>query len=413
MADIINEGDSKLEVVDSSTDSLAKIIAEVNGELRIEQTATNLRFYNPNDQIETGNATDDQNGAASTFNGFQVENGVLQIQSGDGSSVPESNLYIDGKSIISDKTLAIGTTGQKELHFGTNGTKWVKITEGGLLDFSKMSIGGSQGTAGQFIRNAGNGTIEWATIDSNNAFGTISIGATDLDAGSVGDSLTITAGDNITLTPDSGTNTITIAATQPNIFGTISVSGQSDITIDQASDTLNFAAGTGISITTDATTDTITITNTGTSSGTTEDVFKNIAVADQPTISADSSTDTLTFVAGTGMSITTDNASDTITFKNNGTRLLSKLGYFSFTYDDGTTDEMPLRNFFINKTYSGGVNGGGTSVGMATRAIRMLESDSSTYSFMVMPANSAGDSLTFTFTQSDGTLLTKDVTMAA
>jgi len=413
MADIINEGDSKLEVVDSSTDSLAKIIAEINGELRIEQTATNLRFYNPNDQMETGDATDDQNGAASSFNGFQVENGVLQIQSGDGSSVPESNLYIDGKSIISDKTLAIGTTGQKELHFGTNGTKWVKITEGGHLDFGKMSIGGSQGTAGQFIRNAGNGTIEWATIDSNNAFGTISIGATDLDAGSVGDSFTITAGDNITLTPDSSTNTLTIAASQPNVFSTISVSGQDDITLDQASDTLNFAGGTGISITTDATTDTITITNTGTSSGSTEDVFKNIAVADQPTISADSSTDTLTFIEGSGIKITTDDSSDSVTFKNDATRLLSKLGYFSFTYDDGTTDEMPLRNFFINKTYSGGVNGGGTSVGMATRAIRMLESDSSTYSFMVMPANSAGDSLTFTFTQSDGTLLTKDVTMAA
>ena len=413
MADIINEGDSKLEVVDSSTDSLAKIIAEINGELRIEQTATNLRFYNPNDQMETGDATDDQNGAASSFNGFQVENGVLQIQSGDGSSVPESNLYIDGKSIISDKTLAIGTTGQKELHFGTNGTKWVKITEGGLLDFAKMSIGGSQGTAGQFIRNAGNGTIEWASIDSNNAFGTISIGATDLDAGSVGDSFTITAGDNITLTPDSGTNTLTIAASQPNVFSTISVSGQDDITLDQASDTLNFAGGTGISITTDATTDTITITNTGTSSGSTEDVFKNIAVADQPTISADSSTDTLTFIEGSGIKITTDDSSDSVTFKNDATRLLSKLGYFNFTYDDGTTDEMPLRNFFINKTFSGGVNGGGTSVGMATRAIRMLESDSSTYSFMVMPANSAGDSLTFTFTQSDGTLLTKDVTMAA
>lgn len=413
MADIINEGDSKLEVVDSSTDLLAKIIAEVNGELRIEQTATNLRFYNPNDQIETGNATDDQNGAASTFNGLQVADGVLQIQSGDGSTIPQSNLYIDGKSIISDKTLSIGTTGQKELHFGTNGTKWVKITEGGFLDFAKMTINGSQGTAGQYIKNAGNGTIEWATIDSNNAFGTISIGATDLDAGSVGDSFTISAGDNITLTPNSSTNTLTIAATQPNVFGTISVSGQSDITIDQASDTLNFAAGTGISITTDATTDTITITNTGTSSGSTEDVFKNIAVADQPTISADSSTDTLTFVAGTGMSITTDNASDTVTFTNDQSRLLSPLGYLSWTNDAGATDKVPLKNFFINKTYSGGVNGGGTSVGMATRAIRMLESDGSTYNFIIMPANSSGDSLVFTFTQSDGTQLTKDITMAA
>ena len=412
MADLINEGNSKIEVVDNAADSLAKIIAEINGVERINQSATLLTFKNPNDQLETGNATDDQNGAASSFNGFAVADGVIQIQSGDGSTIPQSNLYIDGKSIISDKTFAIGTTGQKELHFGTNGTQWVKITESGYLDFSKMSIGGSQGTAGQYIRNAGNGTIEWASIDSNNAFGTVTVGATSLDAASVGETLTITAGFNITLTPDSSNNTITIAATQPNIFSTIAVSGQDNITIDQASDTLNFAGGSGISITTDASTDTITITNTGTG-GTTEDVFKNIAVSGQSTVSADSSTDTLTFVAGSGMAITTDDSTDSITFTADQSRLLSPLGYLVWTDSDGSTSEVPLKNYFINKTFSGGVNGGGSSVGMATRAIRMLESDGSTYNFIIMPANSSGDSLVFTFTQSDGTQLTKDITMAA
>jgi hypothetical protein len=412
MADLINEGNSKIEVVDNAADSLAKIIAEINGVERINQSATLLTFKNPNDQLETGNATDDQNGAASSFNGFAVADGVIQVQSGDGSTIPQSNLYIDGKSIISDKTFAIGTTGQKELHFGTNGTQWVKITESGYLDFQKMTINGSQGTAGQYIRNAGNGTIEWASIDSNNAFGTVTVGATNLDAGSVGDTFTIAGGDNITLTPDSSTNTLTIAATQPNIFSTIAVSGQDNITIDQASDTLNFAGGTGISITTDASTDTITITNTGTG-GTTEDVFKNIAVSGQSTVSADSSTDTLTFVAGSGMAITTDDSTDSITFTADQSRLLSPLGYLVWTESDGTTSEVPLKNYFINKTFSGSVNGGGTSVGMATRAIRMLESDGSTYNFIIMPANSSGDSLVFTFTQSDGTQLTKDITMAA
>tara|TARA_R100001509_G_scaffold77453_2_gene43349 strand:+ start:211 stop:1449 length:1239 start_codon:yes stop_codon:yes gene_type:complete len=412
MADLINEGNSKIEVVDNAADSLAKIIAEINGVERINQSATLLTFKNPNDQLETGNATDDQNGAASSFNGFAVADGVIQVQSGDGSTIPQSNLYIDGKSIISDKTFAIGTTGQKELHFGTNGTQWVKITESGYLDFQKMTINGSQGTAGQYIRNAGNGTIEWATIDSNNAFGTVTVGGTSLDAGSVGDTFTIAGGDNITLTPDSSTNTLTIAATQPNIFSTIAVSGQDNITIDQASDTLNFAGGSGISITTDASTDTITITNTGTG-GTTEDVFKNIAVSGQSTVSADSSTDTLTFVAGSGMAITTDDSTDSITFTADQSRLLSPLGYLSYTDTDGSSTEVPLKNYFINKTFSGGVNGGGTSVGMATRAIRMLESDGSTYNFIIMPANSSGDSLVFTFTQSDGTQLTKDITMAA
>ena len=199
MADIINEGDSKLEVVDASTDGLARIYAELNAEERFEITSTEIAFYNPNDQIETGDATDDNQGAASTFNGLSTGANTIHIQSGDGVSVPQSNLYLDGKSIISDKTLAIGTTGQKELHFGTNGTQWVKITESGYLDFSKLTITGNQGTAGQLIRNAGNGTIEWYTPDNRNAFGSITIGGSTIDATSVGDSFEIVAGTNISL----------------------------------------------------------------------------------------------------------------------------------------------------------------------------------------------------------------------
>ncbi len=412
MADIINEGNSKVEVVDASTDALAKIIAELNGTLRVEQTNTLLSFYNPNDQIETGNATDDNQGAASTFNGLQTNDATIRIQSGDGSSVPLSNLYLDGKSIISDKTLSIGTTGQKELHFGTNGTQWVKITESGYLDFQKLTINGSQGTAGQQIRNAGSGTIEWFTPDNRNSFGTVSIGGIDVDADSVGDSLNFVAGNNVTINADDSTNTVTINATQPDIFGSIAVSGQDTITIDQSSDTLNFEAGSGVTITTNATTDTITISSTGSGSGSTEDVFKTIQVTGQPDIVADSSSDTLT-LAGDGIEITTDDATDTITIRNEKLRLLSKLGYLAFTETDGSITELPMKNYFVDTATSLGVNGGGSSVGLSTRALRLLQSDGNTYKFMIMPANTTGDSLTFTFTLSDGSTLTKDLTMAA
>lgn len=55
----------------------------------------------------------------------------------------------------------------------------------------------------------------------------------------------------------SGTNT-----GDQNLFSTISVSGQSDVVADATSDTLTLVAGTNISITTVAGTDTITITST-------------------------------------------------------------------------------------------------------------------------------------------------------
>lgn len=56
----------------------------------------------------------------------------------------------------------------------------------------------------------------------------------------------------------SGTNT-----GDQNLFNTIAVSGQSNIVADSTTDTLTFIAGTNITITTDASTDSITINATG------------------------------------------------------------------------------------------------------------------------------------------------------
>ena len=413
MADIINEGDSKIEVIDSGAAAAAEITAVLNNVERADITSTLISFYNPSDQIETGNATDNNSGAASTFNGLQVNDATIRVQSGDGSSIPQSNLYIDGKSIISDKTLAIGTTGQKELHLGTNSTTRFKITESGYVDFTKMEINGQQGTAGQYIRNTGNGGIEWATLDSRNAFGTVTVGGTSMNAGSVGDTFTIAGGSNITLTPDNSNNTLTIAATQPNVFQNVAVSGQSTISADATSDTFNIAAGTGIQITTDASTDTMTITNTVTAAAAADAVFKTLAVTGQADVIATSSTDTLNLAAGDGMEITTNDNSSEISFRNEALERLSKEGFLVFTKADGTADKMPLRNFFINQSTTQAVNGGGSNVGTSTRAMRMLKSDGSTFKFMIMPANSDGESLVFTYTKQDGSTVTKDITMAA
>jgi len=411
MADIINEGDSKLEVVDASTDALARIYAELNAQQRFEITSTEIAFYNPNDQIETGNATDDNQGAASTFNGLQTAHSTIHIQSGNGTSVPQSNLYIDGKSIISDKTLSIGTTGQKELHFGTNGTKWVKITESGYLDFNKLTITGNQGTAGQLIRNAGSGTIEWYTPDNRNSFGSITIGGSSIDASSVGDNFEIVAGTNISL--GVAGSQLTINANQPNVFSTIQVSGQNDIVGDSSTDTLTFIAGSGISLATDSANDTVTITNTVTAQAAADAVFKTITTTGQANVVAGSSADTLNLGAGAGIEITTNDASSEISFRNEALERLSKEGYLTYTKSDGTTDKMALRNFFVNNSTSLPVNGGGSQVGFSTRALRLLQSDGNTFKFMIMPANSNGESLVFTYQKSDGTTVTKDITMAA
>lgn len=100
------------------------------------------------------------------------------------------------------------------------------------------------------------------------------------------------------------------SGTVTEAFKTISVSGQSDVVADTATDTLTLVAGTGMTLTTNASGDSITFA----SSGSTQNLFETIAVSGQSNVVADSATDTLTLAAGTGMTITTDASTDTITF---------------------------------------------------------------------------------------------------
>jgi plastocyanin len=61
--------------------------------------------------------------------------------------------------------------------------------------------------------------------------------------------------------------------------------------------------------------------------------FSNIAVAGQTTVAADTTTDTVTFAAGSGMTITTDDATDTITFASSGSGANS---WYNISGDTGT-----------------------------------------------------------------------------
>ena len=100
--------------------------------------------------------------------------------------------------------------------------------------------------------------------------------------------------------------------TLPNSFATIAISGQSDVVADSTTDTLTLVAGSGITLTTDATSDTITIANSASATNS----FTNIAVAGQSDVVADTATDTLTLVAGTGITLSTNATTDTITITN-------------------------------------------------------------------------------------------------
>ena len=118
------------------------------------------------------------------------------------------------------------------------------------------------------------------------------------------------------VTDGSGNLSFSSISAGGNAFGTVAVSGQSDVVADSNSDTLTLIAGSNITLTTNATNDSVTIASSG--SGSVSETFKTIAVSGQSSVVADSATDTLTLAAGSGMTITTDASTDTVTFASSG-----------------------------------------------------------------------------------------------
>ncbi len=151
-----------------------------------------------------------------------------------------------------------------------------------------------------------------ATLPAVSGVNLTALNATNLGSGTVPvlrlgssgtrDATTYLRGDNTWATVSGG-------GTASDSFATIAVAGQSSVVADSATDTLTLVAGTGITLTTDAGTDSITIT----SSGSSQNTFSIVAVAGQSNVEADSTTDTLTLAAGTGISITTNAGTDTVT----------------------------------------------------------------------------------------------------
>ena len=212
-------------------------------------------------------------------------------------------------------------------------------------DFAaKASVAGIGG-------GAGSGEITIAADDSTQRI---------LSGGEV---FSILGGDGIsTTTNDEGALTVT---NTNNGFATFSVSGQSDVDATQLSDSVTLVEGSNVIITTDAVTKSITISA---SAGASTNSFNTISVGGQDNVVADSTTDTLTLVAGSGMSITTNAGTDTITIAST---LTSGVDVFSSLTDAAsaglTVDEiyMPAivrlevtnsgaSAYLFNSHYSGG-----------------------------------------------------------
>jgi len=245
--------------------------------------------------------------------------------------------YVDGSNalnaVVTDIPLGTRTTGNyvasitttSGITGGTAGSEGAVPTLG--IDSSVVVLVTEVQTLTNKTINGSNNTIT-GIANASLTNSSITINGTSV---SLGGTITVSSGGAIT-TLDSLTDVVITSATDGqvlkynganwvnaadatgaggsgNSFTTIAVAGQSPVGADSATDTLTLVAGTGIQITTDANTDTVTITNSGSAINT----FSTIAVTGQSNVVADSSTDTLTLTAGTGIQITTDANTDAIT----------------------------------------------------------------------------------------------------
>jgi hypothetical protein len=150
------------------------------------------------------------------------------------------------------------------------------------------------------------------------AFGNIYANGTAVLATSVGDSVTLTAGDNIEITGNNTSKTVTIGVTGISLNSI--ANGTSNVTVVSSGGDVTVGVGgvgnvavfsaTGLAITGNITGNGASLSGINT--------FSNIAVSGGNACLADSIADTLTLTAGSGIVLIADSATDTITIAASG-----------------------------------------------------------------------------------------------
>jgi hypothetical protein len=219
--------------------------------------------------------------------------------------------YIAGNSVLNATTLGSGVVSSSLTSVGTIATgTW----QGTVVDSTYGGTG---------VNNGGR------TI-------TLNTGNLTITAPAGGSSVTVPATGTLVGSSDTGTVTSamiadgTIVNADINASAAIAVSKLAANTISGVTLGNNLPAltiSTGLSGTSYNGSTAITIENAD--KGSSQFIFKNIVVAGQTTIAAASNTESLTLVAGSGMSIQTDNSTKTITFTAGAGGWLNKSANYS------------------------------------------------------------------------------------
>ncbi len=275
-------------------------------------------------------------GGGST-NGVQISQGAIAIKNGGTQS------YVD---FYCESSNAHYSRLQAAAHSAYSGNVTVTLpATTGTLALTSSDITGNAATATALATAR---TIHGVSFD-----GTANIDLTEVIQDTVGAMVSGNTESNITVTYEDSDGTLDFSVTGggsvSEAFKTISVSGQSDVVADAAADTLTLVAGSNMTITTNASGDSITFASSG--GGGSQNLFSTISVSGQSDVVADATTDTLTLVAGSNITLTTDASSDSITIASSA----SGSGGSSSTFakntfaGDGSTTAFTLSTSMTNE----------------------------------------------------------------
>lgn len=264
------------------------INADLNGNASTASTLQTAR---------TISLTGDASGSASFNGGSNISIPVVINSSSNVSSITGTANEIDVSASVGAVTISLPSTINADLN-GTAASATYAVTAGTANSVAANSVTLGTSTTGNYVAIIGgndgvsvtgsgseSASVTIANTDkgsSQNIFKTIIGGTGSVTAGSNSASVTFSGGTGISTAVSGSAVTITNTDTgsAQNIFKTIAVSGQNNIVADSNTDTLTFANGTGITITTNDTTDTVTVTNAGVTSlaGTTNQVNVSASV---------------------------------------------------------------------------------------------------------------------------------------
>ena len=284
------------------------------------------------------------------------------------SEIPDNSI---GATQISAAVLAA-----KQDNLGNNSITAAMISQN-TVGISELNV--SDGSNGQVLTTNGSGTLSFANQSAGTVtetFKTVSVsGQDDVVADGATDTLTLAAGSGMTITTNASSDTITFVSSASGIADdAVTTSKIADLNVTSAKLANNSV--TAAKIATDAvgaseiaansvgiselnvsdgsngqvlTTNGSGTLSFATASGSVSEAFKTLSVSGQDDVVADSATDTLTFAAGSNMTITTNASNDTITFASSGSGGSSSSFAKNTFSGDGSTTAFTLTTSMSNE----------------------------------------------------------------